>query len=87
MRLGNQRMDVGNLADREHLASDLLHNSWRSFVKYCADEQHGIDRGNDRSRTTKRYRLPVSLIGHVKPQKKINTVLRFCLFDVIRVQH
>jgi len=75
MRLGNQCLDLGYLADCKHLASDLLRNSRRSFVKYCADEQYGIDRDNDRSRSAKQYRVCVSLIGHGKAHKNINSCI------------
>ena len=64
MRLGHQCLDLGDLADRERFASDLLRNTRRSFIKRCADKQHGINRDNNCSRSTKQYCLRLSLIGH-----------------------
>jgi hypothetical protein len=69
MCLGHQRLDLDHLADREHFAPDLLHNSRPSFVKYCADKQFGFNRHNNCPCSTKQYRLCVSFIGHGESQE------------------
>ena len=73
MRLGHQRLDLGDLADRERFASDLLRSTRRSLIKRCADKQHGVNRGNNCPRSTKQYCLRISLICHVESLEDLRT--------------
>lgn len=74
MRMGHQRVDLGHLARREHSTLDLLLNSRRGIVKYCADKQYGSDRDNDCPRSQKQYRLCVSPIGDRGSHKNVTQV-------------
>ena len=60
MRLGDQCLDMGNLADRKHSAFDLLHHSRRGAAEHCADQQHGVDRDDDSFGPTKQQCLSAS---------------------------
>ena len=53
MRVGNKRVDMGDLARRERVAPGLLLRSGRDFIECGSDNQYGFDHRDDHTRQEK----------------------------------